>query len=306
MESELTISRSCIFRRLIPRNRALVCLLLVVLISTFMACSVFKPSSARDRDKPCSVVTSRHLTDLSKFFSLNGITPFHHHVSKDANQKKNLLPDLQRNLKKAKELGAHSMRIDMWWGIIQPEPDRFDWDLPDLVIDEICRAGLEPYPILCYNSIWSSEESPATNDERERFGIYVYNMVKRYKGKVKRWEVWNEPNIRPFWVPTPRPDLYAELLKVAYAKAKEADPECTVVGMCTAGADYGFIEECYAEGSKGYMDALSFHHYSGNRNEAELENEIRKIRRIMQRYGDADLPILITELGIGSGKNEHR
>ncbi len=242
--------------------------------------------------------------DLSKFFCLNGISPFHEYVDNDFTITDEVKTNLRSKLAKAKDLGASYMRTDFWWGIIQPEKARWEWDLADLVIEEICKAGLEPFPILSYASAWSGDVSPATPEERALFGQYVFEVVNRYKDKVSRWEVWNEPNIRPFWVPTPDPVLYTEVLKVAYTRAKEADPSCTIVGLCTAGADYAFIEKCYKEGCSDYLDAVSFHHYSGRRDEDELLNEIIHVRRIMQRYGDGDKPLLITELGIGSGKNE--
>src|SRR5690606_12762205 len=123
----------------------------------------------------------------------------------------------------------------------------FEFEFPDRVMDQIVAAGLEPYPIFCYNAQWL-KHSPQTQEEREDFGRYVHALVSRYKNHTKYWEVWNEPNITPFWVPEPNPELYTKLLEVSYKQAKAADPEAVIVGICTAGPDYRFIESVYRLG----------------------------------------------------------
>ncbi len=238
-----------------------------------------------------------------EFFCMNGIVPFHHKVSGDPNVTSKLWDDLRYRLRLIKEHGCHSVRIDMWRGVIEPEKGRFDWEFPDRVINEILSAGLEPYPILCYNSAWEPNQSPATPEACEDFGVYVRAMVDRYKETITWWEVWNEPNITPFWVPKPDAALYAELLKVAYREAKAANPKCKIVAMCTAGADYPFIEGVYRQGASAFLDAVSFHHYDGRPDEKVLRDEILQIRRIMEKYGDGAKPLFITELGLSTGKS---
>ena len=125
---------------------------------------------------------------MAELFGMNGIAPFHHHVSTDPKEKENLWPEHIRRLQMANELGAKSMRMDLWWGIIEPEKDKFDWSVPDRAFEEIVKAGLEPYPILCYASAWSKDVSPDTPEERERFGKYVFATVSRFKDKAHRWE----------------------------------------------------------------------------------------------------------------------
>src|SRR5690606_33246256 len=136
---------------------------------------------------------------LAEYFNLNGIKPYHDKVG---NQE--VWTDLTKRLEMAKSLGTHGMRVDMWWGVIEPSKGSFEFEFPDRVMDQIVAAGLEPYPIFCYNAQWL-KHSPQTQEEREDFGRYVHALVSRYKNHTKYWEVWNEPNITPFWVPEPNP-----------------------------------------------------------------------------------------------------
>ncbi len=239
--------------------------------------------------------------DLESFFALNAITPFHAWAAGASAEE--IRSQLRKDLPRAKELGATHIRVDMWWGMIEPERGQFSWEVPDLIIEEIVSAGLKPYPILCYNSSWQPDVSPANDEERAAFGEYVYALVHRYRGDVAWWEVWNEPNTPPFWVPEANPADYTELLKVAYREAKRANPDARIAAMCTAGPDYHFIEESYRQGAAGHFDALSYHHYSSAPDEKVLETEIRTIRNIMRRHGDEDKPLLITEAGLSTGEN---
>ncbi len=199
------------------------------------------------------------------------------------------------------DAGPTWARQDFWWSLCEPEKGRFRWDDFDRAVEAYHRRGINLFVILCYASAWSGGVSPATDEERERFGQYVYAMVRRYKDKVGAWEVWNEPNIQPFWSPRPSPELYAELLKVAYKAAKRADPDCVVVGGALAGPDAAFLAGMYEHGAAGHFDVLSYHNY-GQRLCLESEwPEVEKIRAVMARHGDGAKPIWHTETGFFTG-----
>ncbi len=235
------------------------------------------------------------------FFAMNAITPYHHWMA-GGEARANAVAAMQANLDTAKELGAESVRIDMWWHAIEPERGVWDWELTDQVVASMRERGIEPYPILCYHSAWAKDAaSPADEEEQDAFAEYAGRVAKRYADDLYRYEVWNEPNIRPFWNPTPDAKDYARLLKKTYEAVKKADPDSMVVAMCTAGADYSFLEAVYREGAAEYCDAVSWHHYGNGYDEADIEGEIAGIRRIMERHGDGGKPLLLTEAGLSTG-----
>ena len=86
--------------------------------------------------------------------------------------------------------------------------------------------------------------------------------------KIKDWlfELWNEPDLPPFWIGSPQD--YAQLLKVGYQAVKAADPNALVVtaGMAPttelsqrAVPDTRFIQSMYEAGAKPYFDMLGAH-----------------------------------------------
>lgn len=242
-----------------------------------------------------------HFPEQFHFFSMNGFPSFH--LAVRGVPMEEIRASLRDRLREARALGVTSVRTDMWWSQIEPRPGEFSWELPDMVINTIVEEGLEPFPIFCYNSAWNPEQSPSTDEERAAFGEYVHQVVNRYKDRVRVWEVWNEPNITPFWVPQPDHRLYTELLKVVHARAKAADPTCQISAICTSGPDYAFIEGCFQMGAGDHMDMLSYHHYSSDLDESILEGELRNLRRIMDRHGHGSMKINITELGLSTGKS---
>ncbi len=195
--------------------------------------------------------------------------------------------------------GARWTRNDFWWSVVEPERGQWDFDYFDQAIESYRRHRIHPLMILCYGSAWSGK-APDTEEEMQRFGEYVYRMVDRYQYWVKHWEIWNEPNILPFWNPKPNVQHYTRLLQIAYQRAKEADPDCTVLGGAMAGADLAFLRGMYENGAKGHFDVLSYHTYGNDPTEESQSKEIEGMRAIMREQGD-DKPLWLTETGIYTG-----
>jgi beta-amylase len=59
--------------------------------------------------------------------------------------------DFRKQLKTFKKLGVQSVSTDIWWGIVEPEDNHFDWSRYDRLSDEIIAAGLKWVPILSFH-----------------------------------------------------------------------------------------------------------------------------------------------------------
>jgi hypothetical protein len=213
----------------------------------------------------------------------------------------NLWPEAEARFHVVAGTGAGWARQDFWWSIAEPKQGRFEWEAFDRAVAMYERHGLKLMVILCYTSAWSNGVCPDTDEERARFANYVRQIVGRYKGRVIAWEIWNEPNIQPFWSPRPSAELYAKLLKAAYKAAKEADPDCVVLGGALAGPDSDFLAGMYEHGAKGHFDALSYHNYGQALDLAEELNAIEHLRRVLRANGEPDKPIWHTESGFYTG-----
>jgi hypothetical protein len=71
-------------------------------------------------------------------------------------------------------------------------------------------------------------ETPPTN--LADLGDFVYDFVKHFQGRVQYIQIWNEPNIYPEWgEQAVDPVAYTDMLRIAYQRAKEADPNVRVL-----------------------------------------------------------------------------
>jgi hypothetical protein len=147
-------------------------------------------------------------------------------------------------------------------------------------------------------------------------------MAERYQGKIRAYQVWNEPNLAREWGnQLPDPARYVELLKVCSIGIKAADPQALVIsaGMAPTGSglpeampDAQFVEKMYQAGAAPYFDLLGVHaagyqeppetspeeaaeKYNGNR--FFCFRHVEDLRQIMERYGDADKQVAVLEFG---------
>jgi hypothetical protein len=195
------------------------------------------------------------------------------------------------------------------------------WAKYDRIVDSADRYGLEIIARLDNPPAWSRAVGNAEGwtmappDNLYDYGDYVYAVVSRYRGQIRYYQIWNEPNIYPEWGDQPvNPEAYVELLRIAYQRAKEADPDCVVIAAGLAQttelgprnlSDLDFLERMYDAGAGEYFDvmgAMVYGLWTGplDRRVSEARTNFARvelIRQLMVRHGDADKPIWATEVG---------
>ncbi|MCC7393205.1 hypothetical protein IT571_12705 [Candidatus Sumerlaeota bacterium] len=227
-------------------------------------------------------------TNLDEFFNLNAA---------DFHQDNGPWPTLDQQLKMAKELGASDLRIAVRWDEVEPEKGRFAWEATDHVVDACTNDGISVAPVLFHPAKWANGMAPATESEWRGFAAFVGGVVTRYRDRIHCWDVWSQPNVASSWMPAPNAQHYGQLLAMTYDAIKIEDPKAQVVGMCLSGTDHKFMEAAYRAGARGKMDAVAYQHHATASDESLLEEEIRAMKRVMERYGDANKPLIVSEIG---------
>jgi len=161
---------------------------------------------------------------------------------------------------------------------------------------------------------------------------FLTAFVTRYKGRIRAYEIWNEPNLAREWCSQPpNPAAYAALLKASYAKIKSIDPNAMIVSAgltpttqndSVAMPDAVFVEQMYAamkDNSAGYFDVLgvhapgfkappetspddvaknpAFNNGEGAKGRIYAFRHAEDIRKIMVAHGDSAKQIAILEFG---------
>lgn len=232
---------------------------------------------------------------------------------------------IQRTLEMVREMGAPWIVEYFPWAYVEPDrPGQGQWEHSDMVIQHARAQGLQIVARLGFAPQWArpADTSPLYLDEDSyaAFGDYVYEFVQRYREEVDYIIIWNEPNLSLEWGYRPvDPAGYTEMLRVAYTRAKEANPDVQVLGgalaptVAPAGSAWGmddlvYLQAMYDAGAAAYFDILAAHAYGGKfaPDEPAAPDAINfarteLLREIMVRNGDADKPIMITE----GGWNDH-
>jgi hypothetical protein len=197
----------------------------------------------------------------------------------------------------------------------------FHWSGYDFLFALTENNDLGLLPILAYSAPWSTLANDSfQGGDRLKYGPiipdfawFAYQAAARYRGRATAWEVWNEPNLGIFWQPGPDPEYYAELLKQTYLAIKYGDPEATVVQGSLANdisqeapdlpvvPPEQFLQILYDQGVGPYFDVVARNPYAhpelGGKTVA---NMLKSIRQVMDKNGDSDKPIWVTETGYAS------
>ncbi|MBC7329061.1 endo-1,4-beta-xylanase [bacterium] len=208
-----------------------------------------------------------------------------------------------------KEAGITWVRIFPEWAQIQPKEGEWDFSLADSILKSAKENNLQILGIFLYLAPWVSAKPPSTRafpiKDIKYWRDYVREVVKRYKGQIKYWEVYNE--FASFSENGTLKD-YAELVKNAYDVAKEIDPECKV-GMNWNEFDLTSLEKVIELGAGGHFDFVCVHPYAlldrvmKGREEAFI-SMMDNFRKLLRKTGQReDIPLWVSEIG-QPAKNE--
>lgn len=212
-----------------------------------------------------------------------------------------------------KAAGIKQVRDELFWHEV--EKSKGIYKIPDAPLknlDYSIQAGLETLIILDYGNMFYDEgKAPTSKEALQSFSEYAFTMAKELKGKVKYFEIWNEPNVDGFWKPKSDPSAYVNLLKNAYPAIKRGNPEAIVLGVSLAGIEPEFIDQVFKLGGYDFMDIVSLHPYCTPKSpeEAKIFEKMEKHYENFKKYGKSK-PIWITEVGwptnLGGGISEEK
>jgi hypothetical protein len=233
------------------------------------------------------------------------------------------------------DAGFHWMRQEFRWEDIEihgkgdyedrrQAPARSAWDKYDSIVDLAEQYGLELVVRLSNPPAWTRAltdtiGSTAPPDNLADWGDFVETVVSRYQGRVRYYQLWNEPNIYPEWGERPvDPEEYTQLLCEGYARAKEADPDAVIIsgalaqtvelnpgpGPGTGVNDLVFLQRMYDSGAGACFDVMSVNDYllqsgpSDRRMRPLAVNFSRPVltRDLMVANGDGHKPVWISEM----------
>jgi len=204
------------------------------------------------------------------------------------------------------------------WREIEPTRGQFHWEKTDQIVAGAEYYGLDLIVRLDQHPAWASPVDLSLNappDELADYENFVKLVAQRYRGRVRAYIIWNEPNLAIEWGgQPPDPVAFTTLLTAGYNAVKEHDPNALVVaaGLAPTNSNNAaamderlFLRAMYRAGAADYFDVLAAHPYSFGQppSEPARDNQhpafgrLAELRAIMAENGDAHKPVWITEMG---------
>lgn len=229
-----------------------------------------------------------------------------------------------------------SAKFDSWrlhdaygtkWFEINPQRGQWNFKELDRYVSRAKSQKIDLILTLGQTPRWAS----ARPDEAQQFGLgvgaepsqmqywdtYVRNIVKRYRGKIKYYEIWNEPRfleIDPA-ASGKKVGYYSgsgltmiKMAQRAYSIIKSIDPEALIISPSFDGEDVGIkkLEFYLDNGGAEVTDIVGFHFYSLTSSYPEvLPSLIEKVKYVLSSRGLDKVPIWNTEFGYINAEAGH-
>jgi hypothetical protein len=238
---------------------------------------------------------------------------------------------VDEDFRQIRRAGVLNIRLPLFWYVVERDRGRYDWADFDAAVAGAAAAGMHILPFA-----WGTPGWAAAAPEVEPLGSFAARVgwmrflraaVARYgrRGEfwavhpelpyrpIRRWEVWNEPNIVNF-SRNPSPGRFAKLMIFSARAIRREDRFARVL----VGGLFGhplqtppnvdsavFLERMYGRrGVRRSFNGVSLHPYVSYAD--QIPPQARRLRRVLRRHGDARKRLYFSEVGWGSDGFESR
>lgn len=208
-----------------------------------------------------------------------------------------------------------------YWNRTRPDPNSFDWRLPDALFDFAQEHGklFRGHPLVWHKLYpeWMGEKLRATDtttrEVEQILEKHISTIVRHYAGKVHSWDVVNEaldPNQGRADGLRPTPWLHfmgPEYLDFTYRVAAQADPKATLVYN-----DFGMEYDEQTSKRRSLMQLLDVFKTKGTPVQAvgiqahlkgdRAGESMKTLRGFLADVASMGFKILITELDVSDSK----
>lgn len=198
------------------------------------------------------------------------------------------------------------------WADLEPAPGRFDFDRLDAHVAKAQANGVPVLLVLGSPARWASARpdengpygpgSAAEPRELADWDRYVATVVRRYKGRIAQYELWNEPYFNDFPEDRGKPSAFftgsaatmVELARRARLLLQSEDPQAQLLTPGFVGAP-NRLDLFLEAGGKRYVDAVAYHFYAED--DLEFVRLNADVRAVMARHGMGRRALYNTESG---------
>lgn len=234
---------------------------------------------------------------------------------------------IEDHVAKLQSLNIKVSRNGLNWNLIQPtSSSSLNFTELDQIVNSLNQAGIVPLIVIVNSPCWANY-APTTgqecssyvpwnnetqfNDWLTKFKNFVRASAQHFKGRVKHWELWNEPNHLEKWGPLDLNKYFVWSREINNILI-EIDPSVKVAfGGGVMALDQAFqsqikgtdfIEALYQFGLRPKVISIHVYPLKNEAPDVVIEGvttfrDVEKIRQIQLKYTPPDSEIWITEFG---------
>ena len=208
--------------------------------------------------------------------------------------------------------GASLYRLNMVTSWVDWDGDGRTTRHYDRIVREAAIRDVTLLPVLMRLRTIQNPEPPRTPAEYAQWRARVGFFASRYGAEgefwrehpelpyrpIRVWEVWNEPNYRPFWGGRrPDPVEYRRVLATGRAALRAADPQARIVAAGLAWRHDGgrYLSSVLRGGGACLLDAAAIHPYANS--VSQSVGYLERARAILDRHGAGEAQLWPTEVG---------
>ncbi|MBN4060816.1 hypothetical protein JYU15_00095 [bacterium AH-315-I18] len=198
-----------------------------------------------------------------------GVTDRYFGISEQGGYSTSMPPFTQFTLPAMRRLGANTFRFFTGWDQMQSGPGAtLDFGRMDRLLAAAEQAGIDVLPMLGRTPDFAADPDIEGRVKRSTARIpqwghwknFVEQMVRRYKGRIHNWEIWNEANAIGFWTGG-HAEIYATFLSKTYDLIKQIDPQAKIALAGVSGVKTDWIQRVINAGGGPAIDVMNVHPY---------------------------------------------
>ncbi len=191
-------------------------------------------------------------------------------------------------------LGIRKIRLQGGWAATEREKGKYDFRWLDKAVNDARSRGLEVLVETSYgNPIYPgggdrglSGGFPKSEEALAAWDKWVETMAARYKGKVRDWGMWNEPDGNKNHTPEMTADINIRTAEII----KRVIPDARIAGavLCGPKPDWteGWLKRVASQKKESLFTWFAYHAYTRNPDEGHYE-DVEKVKALVRQYAPA-------------------
>ncbi len=189
-------------------------------------------------------------------------------------------------------LGLRKIRLQAGWAKTERQKGVYDFAWLDSIIDDAVSRGLEPWIETSYgNPVYDGGGTPylaggwpVSDEALAAWDNWVRAMAVRYKGKVREWEIWNEPDINREqfrnW------ESFVDFTVRTARVIRSVDPDARIAAFAWAYAVPEVFDKCLGrmqeQGALDLIDWVTYHLYRYR--PEDMYPDVEAMQEVLSRY----------------------